>query len=268
MRPFALLLLVTTVAGCFNAGVTAGKGRLLRRGDFAFGGDLDVVTYAPGAATVFGKPREGNFGPRAWQHPMLYMGFHVMNSQLGLRYGLGDRVELATTLGFQELGGDLRFALLDERAGAPVSAAAAVGAAWRPFMDETPIVRAGVDLSLERPGRWSPLLDVYLSRGPEAYASLLPAELSTGCGSFGEEGCSEYGPPRHFWITRTEWRLSAAIGAASPGRTGWSLALVPYVTLAHGAPEDLECIGCSTRTPTAFDATWGVTFTVGMHYGP
>lgn len=258
--------------GCFNAGLPARTGELLEAGHVGVGVSLPVASYAPGRfETSSGGYAEGNSAQRSVMMPLGYLLFHAFDSVGHLHYAPLAWLELGLSAGAQQQGLDVRFALLDERAGAPLSLAVGLAGAFRPFdaLDRG-FYALGFDAS-----RWfgdvAPLLDVWVSYGPEAHAvSLEETPLVRECGGFGEEGCGEYGPPRHARAVRDELRLAMAFGVAFRASEVHrvTLALQPYVTLATPGRTDLSCEGCSYVALSGLKETWGFHVTVGYLFAP
>lgn len=266
-----LLVLVALATGCFNAGVTPRTGDLLAPGEVGGGGILTVITYAPGEiALADGDTATGNSGQRALVHPIAWLAPHVMNTQGWLRVGVTRAVEVGFALGMQQLGGELRFGLSDEDRGDVFSSALGFAGMWRPWADaDGPWLALSLDTS-RRFGLASLLFDLHVTYGPEDHAMGIEARQGRECGSFGEEGCGEYGPPRHFAVSQGELRASAALGVAfDPEVEGPQviLALTPYV-VAWQDPDNVvyDCVGCSYLDPVALDEDFGVSLVLGLEY--
>jgi hypothetical protein len=304
MKPTAVRVLIVLVclgavlaSGCFHSGVRPRSAEVLSEGDVAAGVNFTITTIELGDVDLPGElgDVEGYTGWRAVLHPLMALGLHAINSQGYLRLGLDDGTELGLFLGAQEMGSEIRLAVLDEDAGDGASLAASAAAMWRPFMDlDFPWVRAGVDVS-RRSGGVAPLGGVYATYGPETHALLVPERLSERCESFGQPGCGEYGPTRHFLYTRHELRLQGSVGLSvlftetghlanfpeplrNPKeysaenyiefRTGHRLTfgVVPYVVL-WSEQVDYQCVGCDLPEGD-FNSDWGASLTIGYDYHP
>ncbi|MBS1121829.1 MAG: hypothetical protein H6Q90_4057 [Deltaproteobacteria bacterium] len=259
MQRAPAVMVAIVLAGCFHAGVVPRSARVLDQGDTVIGLNFTAAALSIASLVLDGKHVRGNGGQRASVHPLvafLYGG--VMNSQVFVRRGLRDGTEGALYLGWQESGLEVRQRAHDEVA---ISAAAM----WRPWMDpRLPWLRAGVDL-LGGDGGTSPVVDLYASWGPERHAFGVESALPP-CRGFGGRGCGEYGPSRYLAVTRRELRLSAAGGVAIAGEPATTtLAVVPHVVLAAGAPYRIACPSCDKPfADVRLIDRWGVTATFGI----
>lgn len=256
---------------------------LTHKGEWASSLDWAGYTLAPGEVdTVAGDHVDGVYGMRHFPHPMVaFMMLPFLSGVAQVSAGVSDRMELSGILGIQELGAEVRYALLDEDSGDRVSLSASSAVVYRPLQvrgsdvkfARYPGARAGLELS-HRGKKVTPFADLAVSFAPENYGQLLPERLSPDCGSFGEEGCGEYGPPRQFLISRDEVRLTGGFGLSFENGSrnpykdssgAFHLALVPYVTLWSGK-ERMTCMGCSFANPDDFDSRWGVTLAGGYRF--
>ena len=275
-RPWArwitLLVLAGSAGGCFNAGIHPRTAELLPEGEVGGGGTFTVGGYAPGEFFLAdGRTATGDTAMRSTMHALGYLLYIHLNTAGHVRYAPLSWLELGWDLGIQHQGMEVRFALLDERAGAPLSMAASVEAAWRPFEAlDAGWFAAGFDLS-RRFGVVAPLLNVYLTYGVEAHAlSIEGTSLHSGCGSFGDPGCGEYGPPPSPRAVRDELRLnvSAGVSFAVGDEYEGILRVQPYVVLWADDFRSLSCDGCSNTKPVDFEEVWGMHFTLGLGYTP
>lgn len=256
---------------CFNSGVTPRTADLLDPGEIGGGFNFTVLTYAPGKITLDdGDIVTGNSGKRAIIHPLSWLVIHGINSQGWFRVGLPAGFEVGATIGGQQLGGELRYALLDEDAGAPVSLVIGGSAMWRVASKiSAPWLGFNVDLS-RRFERYTSIFNIALTCGPEDHAMRLSEAQNSDCGALGDEGCSAYGPPRHYIVSQRELRLATPIGVGIKNRdTGgdFIVSLVPYFNLwSDHDGATMECWGCSQYTPVAFEERWGVHLTFGYQF--
>ncbi|MDC3952749.1 hypothetical protein [Polyangium jinanense] len=208
----------TTPAGKFGWSV---HGTLWNFGWGHFeGGAGEDESVSTGGADIY--PETETF-PWFWS-----AGFSVYD--VGLRYGVTRWFELGASLGFQRLGGEARFALLDEDNRDPVSLAFGAGGYYS-AIGNGPWGRAGFDLSM-RLGSVAPLFNLYVSHGAAyntAYRDLP-----------GDDDCPEEAPwqpcGQLVGVFSNETRLTAALGVAfSLGKEGeqqvLSFGLVPHVVL-------------------------------------
>lgn len=268
-------------AGCFHAGIRPRTADVLSAGEVAGGVNFTVVTIETGEVELDdGDTVEGFSGWRGLLHPLIAIYSEVLDSQGYLRVGFADGAEVGLLLGPQELGAEVRAAILDEDHADSVSMAASAAATWRPFMDsEQPYFRAGVDLS-SRFEQVVPVGGLYASFGPETHAVSVPNRLYPDCQGFGQPGCGEYGPRGHFLYTRNEFRLQGTLGmsfrftdksyytAERIKLSGHRLTfgIVPYATL-WSEPSKYECVEC-TFGAGRFESDWGMSITVAYDYFP
>ncbi|MDC0740068.1 hypothetical protein [Polyangium mundeleinium] len=209
----------TTPAGQFGWSVHAtlwnfGTGHFER-------GNAEDESVSTGGADIY--PETETF---PW---FMSAGFSVYD--VSLRYGVNRWFELGASLGFQRLGGEARFAVLDEDNGDPVSMALGAGGYYS-AIGHGPWGRAGFDLSI-RLGRVAPLFNLYVSHGATYNSAYLDLP--------GDDDCPEEAP----WqpcgqlqgVLWNETRLSAALGVAfavgkEEGKQGaFTFGLVPHLVL-------------------------------------
>jgi hypothetical protein len=293
--PSWLLLL----CGCFAVGVEPRSADLAEPGRIGGAGTFSVMGVAPSEADV--QTTDGRSGVndevvamRAATHPLIVIGSVVYNTQGRFRVGVVRGVELGVDAGLQQLGGEVRVAVLDEDRGAPVSLALGGGSAWRPFMSVAlPWTQVGLQLS-SRVGSITPLVNLHASWGPETHALFLDESFSRECSGFGDEGCGEFAPPTNLQIHRAEMRLHLPIGLSytvselrydhdedfeaffeedyvprslhhdAPSGPIVTFAVTPYAIVYADGIEDVECVGCSYATATALRARFGGTLTIGV----
>ena len=257
-----LVSLSLVLVGCVHGALQPRTADLAAPGDSALDLNFNVYTFASGDAEVGREPVEVRSGLRGQAIvPILAVFLPAYNSEIEFRRGLLDRFEIGAILGLQQFGFEMRAALLDEDLAQPLSSALSVGAFYRPFMDPTAIwLRAGLDLS-RRFANFAPLLNIYVSHGPEAHLlsadafdDMCPEDEFVSCGLV---------------MTRMETRLDGAVGIAMyPGDdsdVGITFSVAPYYTLWADDRNELSCPNC-TYTPevTNLDEDWGVTFNVGF----
>lgn len=212
-RPLALFALAALVlapsAGCIHSTLQPKPADVLDRGETGLMVNFNVAGYARGQVD--------DMAPRysILNHPMdpitILFGFLYNNLTLELRHAFIDDLEVGAVLGFQKLGGAVRYGVLQQDRGDALSLAAEVAGGWRPW-SKGPWGRAGVDVS-HTAGQTHPFLNAYVTYGRELHAI---ARRDYTCRGFGQPGCSEYGPPLHFLIRRDELRLHGSIGALFP----------------------------------------------------
>lgn len=257
--PIALVLVAAAGLGlvaCFNAGIPVRPGELPSDGQPGVHLQFSVVTYAPGQATLSdGQVVEGNSGRRAVLDPMTFILLPFINSIVSLDLGLTDRLALGLVLGGQQLGGEVRVAILDETAGQAVSLALSGQGAYRPFIEaKSPWLTLGFDVS----HRWTPVVtfaNLYASWGPEAH------EFYVACGRPGVGECGEDQIPQ-LSVTQDELRLHLGLGLGSADRQegvegGVSLALVGYWVAQSAEPDRQTCVACNDLDAVAFGEDYG-----------
>jgi hypothetical protein len=270
----AAVCLALLASGCFNAGIPIRTADLPAPGNV--GGHLQVtaLTYAPGETVGSdGSRGEPFFGQRVGLlDPLVVIilpaSLAIFNGALGVEVGLADGLSIDLSLGLQQLGGDLRLALMDQDDHAPVSLALSAGAAYRPFIDATiPWLSAGLDLSR----RWTSVVAIanfYATYGPESHVAYLWGEQSDQS-TDDDEGAAPY-----FALTRDEVRLNLSLGLGPTTRSqdlesDFLFALVGYWTAMTESPDLMECYRCDALEPFTYEADLGVSlvFSVGFH-GP
>ena len=287
------LALSLALSGCFTAGVLPRTGDISEPGQVHINANFTVATIERGDVQFeSGSTYERNTGTRYLPHPLGWLIIHYLNSVAAFRWAATDDIEFGFILGVQEQGLELRYGLLDEDRGAPLSIAASIAPVYRPMMrSDTLGVRAQLDFSSRRIGRAVPLLNLAVSYGPEAHASGVPGAEANQCGSFGDPGCSEYGPGQQLSFLRQEVRVTTVLGLAIQQRdneyrtecnaageclpseyvsyltgTAVIVSVAPYFTPWSELTE-VDCLGCSTR-PVDLDADFGVHLNVSVAYSP
>ncbi len=267
---FVLLAAAGLVSGCFMSGVRPRTADLPRAGSVSGGVAMTLAGYAPGHFHLAGgEQSHGDSAQRYVVHPLAYLAPHIYNTVGHLSYGALDWLQLTLEAGMQQQGLEVRFGAVDEDRGQPLSLAVSLAGMYRPFQDpRSALVRLEVDVS-RRIRNIVPLLNLGLSYGPERHAINLDKRLSRPCGSFADDGCSEYGPPRQISATRDELRLTIGPGVAF--RAGdchqVSLGVQPYVTLVSSELRGADCVGCGYLEPvTGFGEAWGIHFAIDYTY--
>jgi hypothetical protein len=243
-----LLLLV----GCYHAGAPSRSAEIAPAGKVRLRETWNIVSAGTGTVSFAdGSTLEGDVNGE--EASVGFLGLPVgmtASFLLGARIGLTDRFELGAELGFQSTGIELRYGLLDERTGSPLSIAVSGSGFYRPLRERFG-GRVGVDFS-RRFGSIVPFLGTYVTHGAETYMISVPRSI--------DEGPEEWLGPyiRH---TRDETRLIVPIGFEWVKRSfSTSLSVVPYVTLSRGRVLDSECSGCNEAHPiTSFDNEIGAT---------
>lgn len=183
-----------------------------------------------------------------------------------VRMGLGGDFELGGILSAFRGGVELRAAVLDERAGAPLSLALSGALMVTPVIGReprTPAARAGLDASAELDGV-TPTLGLYLGYGTHHHDDL-------SSGAFDDSGL------RGAEVRRDELRLSVPVGLqlfAGERWDGVTLGVVPEWTL-RSAVDAIDCgAACSNIQPgapqprvTGFRQSHALFITVGVDLG-
>lgn len=292
-------LLALGSAGCFNSGIQPRTADLVPQGKFGGGGSYTVATVAPGAFLLAdGREDKGNSGPRGQVHPITYLGFYLMSTQLVLRYGVADGVELSAVGGAQQVGLEVRTRVLDEHARSPVSLTLGFAGMARPLARPVePWVSAGFDLSRGF-GKAVPLFNAAVSYGPERHTILVGKDFAMPCAGFGGAGCGEYAPAATYFVVRRELRLNLALGVAyrdgdyvhEPRFAGFfaddpatlaarpthyerkppgaivTFAIAPYAVL-WSQQADIGCDACAVK-PVAFRESFGASLVIGVNVVP
>ncbi|AWV90424.1 hypothetical protein [Bradymonas sediminis] len=269
------------LSGCFHAGVRPRSADVLDAGQVSAGVNLTLATLEGAQVkTADGEEFSGFSGMRSMMHPLVAIYAAALDSQGYVRVGFADGAEAGVLFGYQELGAEVRAAVLDEDRGDGLSMAASAGATWRPFMDmKTPHFRAGVDLS-SRFKRVIPIWGLYATFGPETHAVALPSDIKEECDGFGSPGCGEFGPQSHFLYTRREFRLQSTMGMSvrfADGHAGtWeprrirghrlTFGVVPYASLWSDSTK-FECVECRMAEGD-FRSDFGMHITVAYDYFP
>ncbi|AWV88784.1 hypothetical protein [Bradymonas sediminis] len=264
MKLRALVILAVFCAGCFHTSAQSRLGDITPQGRLSGGVQLDVASLAYG--DVDGETQW--WGARS--HPqflMAMMGSLLFVTQGFLSVGLGDDVEVGARLGIQELAGELRYGLTQQRLNAAdgVSTALSLSAGWRPFMvDNFPSLQAGLDIS-RRYDTLAPHLNIYLTYGPQYQAASA------------DHGASRHQRsiyPAQYGAARRELRLQTVVGVtlltrdadtwehlpngdtritskgAYDGNT-FDIGIAPWFTLASEPIEGCLMDDCSTFMPWA-----------------
>jgi hypothetical protein len=265
------------LAACYHPGVQPRTGEVTRRGKVNGGGILTPYTHAPGEIVDGdGVAIEGDFGERQKYTRLgeLPAGL-LMAGELGLGFGLTDRLELGGSLSLHQVEMELRLGVLGERWGDPASVAlSAAGRRW--FSPAGPGARVGVDAS-KRLGRGVLLGGLHYSYGPMRYSYQVSSSRESGCAP------PDAGLPITYCfiqVDREESRLEAVLGVAydmkrqSLTRAGSSkvsvmpmVALVPYAVLDASSAE-ATCNWCNTPMQGTFGSDWGVSLVVGARFWP
>jgi hypothetical protein len=265
----AIVCIPALLAACYHPGVQPRTGDVARRGKVSGGGVLTPYTHAP-AEIVDGDgvAIEGDFGER---QKFTFLGEGtvglLMAGELGLGFGLTDRLELGGSLSLHQVEMELRLGVLGERWGDSASVAlSAAGRRW--FFPGGPGARVGVDAS-KRFGRAVLLGGLHYSYGPMRYSYQVSSSPESGCGS------SEPGLPINYCfieVDREESRLETVIGLAYDKnghrltRAGSSevlmVALVPYAVL-DASSAAARCNRCNSPMQGTFGSDWGVSLVVG-----
>lgn len=153
----------------------------------------------------------------------------------GFSYGVTRWFELGASLGFQRMGGEARFAVLDEDNGDPVSLALGAGGYYT-AIGHGPWGRAGLDVSI-RLGQVAPLFNLYVSHGATYNSAYYDVPGNDDCPFEAPwQPCGEL-----VGVFSYETRLSAALGVAFSVKKGdetpgvVTFGLVPHVVLhAYG----------------------------------
>ena len=115
---FVAILISCLAQGCFVAGIRPRTGEILREGEVRLGGTCSVTTIAVGTVKLAdGRQQQGFTGFRSMIHPMAWMAFYMYNSTLDVGVSPTSWLELDASVGYQEMGLDLRFPVLSERGG-------------------------------------------------------------------------------------------------------------------------------------------------------
>ena len=264
-----LLILPLSLMACVHGAIQPRTADLAAPGESALDLNFNVYGFANGELTMNADPPwnedetvEVQSGLRGQPIVLILAIFLPMyNSEFVFRRGIFDRFEIGAILGLQQFGIENRVALLDENSSEPFSAALSAGAFYRPFMDPKAVwFRAGLDVS-RRFGRVAPLLNFYVSHGPETH--LLSAdEFDESCPDDEFVSCG-------LVLTRGETRLNGAIGVSlypkEDSDIGITFAMSPYYTLWADDRSELSCSNCNeTPDVTGLTEDWGMTFTVGF----
>ena len=166
----------------------------------------------------------------------LFMSAGFGNYEVGVRYGVRRWLELGASLGFQRVGGEVRFAVLDEDADDTVSLALGAGGYYTAVGDG-PWGRAGLDLSVRLGHLAAPLFNLYVSHGAAYHTAYLDVP--------GDDDCPFEAPWQPCGLLlgafSNETRLTASLGIAIPvGKEkegAITFGLVPHFVLWSSKPE-------------------------------
>ena len=218
-------------------------------------------TLAQGKVTVDKVPKTSVTSLPFGFEPNMALGGYVGLVELSARYGLFHGCEGSANLSILRPGLELRCALTDERRGSTFSIASSVNGAYS-TQGRGMWTRVGFDVS-KRFGKLAPLLDVYVSTGPERTGFKVDVPAADTTNEY-----EEFGGGPHVYVVRNELRLSVPIGVAflqgTSGSTPTSatsafiVGLVPYVTLASASPKSMHCVECGDVTMTGYAANYGV----------
>jgi hypothetical protein len=218
-RWVASAFLAWFATACFNVGIPVRSADLPSPGDIGVHAQTSLVTYAPGEVEASdGSDTQALFGQRVSPIMEMFLLYPLLSGTVGLEVGVANGVAIDFAVGPQQLGADLRLALLQQRDGQPLSLSLAAGGAYRPFLEATtPWLLAGLDLS----HRWTPAVvsaNLYASYGPESHITLLSGDQRDALGLTDDEE----GAPPYFDMTRDELRLHLASHAQlkRPSRLG------------------------------------------------
>jgi hypothetical protein len=164
-----------------------------------------------------------------------FMSAGFGNYEVGVRYGVNRWLELGASLGFQRVGGEVRFAVLDEDDRDTVSLALGAGGYYT-AVGHGPWGRAGLDLSI-RLRDLAPLFNLYVSHGAAYHTAYLDVP--------GDDDCPFEAPWQPCGVllgafskeTRLTAALGVAIGAGREKEGAFTVGLAPHWVLWSSKPE-------------------------------
>lgn len=236
-RVLAASLLLSGAAACSPA-VAPRTADLVAPGDI--GGAARISAWSFGTATLESpgeKFRTTSTGgveiPPDESETFNYIFGVIGFWELDLRYGLSEWAEIGGSIGFQRMGGEIRFALLDEDRRHPLSLAFSYGAYYS-AIGAGPFMRAGFDVS-KRWGRWAPMFNFYASRGAGYHSSTVDLPGDASCPEEQRAGlpCGVLIGARWY-----ETRLTAGLGIAyaRDERFAFVLGVTPHAIVEHTRP--------------------------------
>ena len=181
------------------------------------------------------------------------------------RIGVVAGCELAVMVGFFRLGGEGRCALLDQRKGAPLSAAVGLAAAYQPFYHRGgPWWRGSLDLSKRLGKHYILMLNTYVSQGPEG--RILVGGIPEEYWDLPPDPNVSHQASAAIYAVRDEWRISPALGVGITlkGKYAAVVGVVPYFIVDTDRLSHVECNNCNEVEVDAFRERFGFSVVVGM----
>jgi hypothetical protein len=243
----ALVAALLAASAACSPAISPRTADLAKVGKLAGAARISPLSLGEAKLTTAGSPKPQYVSTSGGEIPPEGKGFAyivgVMGSwELDLRYGVAQWAEIGVSYGFQRMGGEIRFGVVDEDRGQPFSLAASYGAYYS-AIGNGPWARAGIDIS-KRFGRLAPMLNLYVSRGVNYHSSIVDLPGDQDCPKDSVYPCGVLIGARWY-----ETRLTASIGIAAEldENKAFVLGLVPHVILSHSPPEE-EARFKATRT--------------------